>query len=132
MAPREHEEDIEKWMEAFNKLPAERQDKIHRWFATQKIIIEHTDLTVDEWFGHIQWAMDNPFDYSFILDFPDEAADGGEDAAEVGDDSRDARELVGGQTARNAPDGPNIADKSKAGGQLERELFDDFMKNRKG
>jgi len=128
----EHEEHISEWMAAFDELPPERQENLKRWFATQKIIIENSGLTEEEWFGHIQWAMDNPFDYGFIKDFPDvpEAVTEA-DAAERSDATKQARALVGGQVEARAPDGPGIKDKAEAKEGLERELFDRFMQNRR-
>lgn len=128
----EHEEHIAEWMKAFEVLPPDRKDNLMRWFATQKIIIENSGLTDHEWFSHIQWAMDNPFDYAFIKDFPDipelttEA-----DAAERSDATKKARALVGGQVEARAPDGPGIKEKAAAKEGLERELFDRFMQNRR-
>ena len=131
----EFEDDINDWMESFRGLPEDRQENIKKWFATQKIIIENTGLSADEWFRHVQWAMDNPFDYSFILDFPEQTEhDVGKDSAERTDVTKGARDLVAGGKAdpKKAPDGPGIGDKAQAEGRLERELFSNFMKGRLG
>ncbi len=131
----EFEDDISDWMESFRSLPEDRQENIKKWFATQKIIIDNSGLSVQEWFSHVQWAMDNPFDYRFVLDFPEVPEhDVGKDAAERSDATRDARDLVtGGESgAKSAPDGPGIPDKARAEGSLERELFSNFMKGRLG
>lgn len=130
----EHEDAIREWIKGFESLPADRQDALKRWFATQKLIIDNSGQTPAEWFSHIQWAMDHPFDYSFILEVPDIAEPGAAvaDAAERTDATRDARNLIGGQVARNAPDGKGITEKGKAERGVERELFDRFMKERLG
>lgn len=129
----EHEDRINEWMKSFEELPEDRRDKLMRWFATQKVIIENTGLSEEAWFQYIQWAMDNPFDYAFILDFPDQPEVAGDsDQAERTDATRGARELVGGQTAMKAPEsGKGITEKGKSERQLERELFERFMQNRK-
>lgn len=128
----EHEDLINDWMEGFKALPEDRQDKLKRWFATQKIIIDNAGLTELEWFGYIQWAMDNPFDYEFIKDFPDmPEADTASDAAERSDATKRARELVGGQVAARAPEGEGMKKAAKTDDKLERELFDRFMRNRR-
>jgi hypothetical protein len=137
MAPAnaEHEDAIKDWIKGFEELPAERQENLKKWFATQKVIIDNSGQTPKEWFSLIQWAMDNPFDYSFINDFPDGAEIGvkAKDAAEKVDTTRDARQMVGAQVNRSAPDGKGIQEKagSEKGG-VERELFDRFMKERLG
>jgi hypothetical protein len=123
---------IDEWMEAFKVLPEDRQDKLRMWFATQKLIIDHAGLTPEKWFGHIQWAMDNPLDYSFVNDFPDRGELGGEDSAERTDETRAARELVGGATKVSAPEGDAMPKKAQAEQGLERELFDRFMSGRLG
>lgn len=129
----EHEDQINEWMRSFEALPEERQDKLRRWFATQKIIIDNSGLTPDEWFEYVHWALENPFDYAFIKDFPDmPEADLTSDAAEKGDATKKARELVGGQTAAKGPlAGEGIKEAAKSEGGLEKELFANFMKNRR-
>ncbi len=130
----EHDEQIQEWMKGFKELPEDRQDNIFRWFATQKIIIENSGLEMQEWFAYIEWAMDNPFDYAFINDFPDMPEhEVGADAAERADGTKQARALVGGAVAVTGPtaDGPGLKDKAKAKEGLERELFDRFMQNRR-
>lgn len=129
----EAHEVIEGWMEAFQSLPADRQDKLRMWFATQKLIIDHSGLSPEAWFGYIQWAMDNPLDYSFVNDFPDRDDLSGADSAERSDATRAARELVGGTTKfSGAPEGEDISKKAQAKQGLERELFDRFMSGRLG
>lgn len=128
-----YENEINEWMKSFEALPPERQENLKKWFATQKIILENAGLTPEEWFGYVQWAMDNPFDYGFIRDFPD-APEAGPvaDAAERSDATRDARKLVGGTTAAAAPDGPGLKSKATSDKGLERELFNRFMRDRLG
>lgn len=130
----EHEQAIAEWMKAFEALPAEQRDNIERWFATQKIIIENTGLTAQQWFGYIEWAMDNPLDYSFILDFPATAESmAAADDAERTDSTRDARRLVGADTPVTAGTGDGgLQDKATSDRKVERELFDRFMKERLG
>lgn len=131
----EHEDAIREWIKGFEALPEDRQDALKRWFATQKVIIDASGLTPVEWFSHIQWAMDHPFDYSFIMDFPDAAEGAGvADGTERGDATRGARNLVGAQTVKTAPtEGTKgITEKGKAEKGVERELFDRFMRERLG
>ncbi len=127
-----HEEAINDWMKSFEALPADRKDNLYRWFATQKVIMEASGLKTDEWFGYIQWAMDNPFDYSFIHDFPEVAESAVGDAAERSDATRSARQLVGGTVKVAAPDGKGMKEKATSNQALERELFKNFMKGRRG
>lgn len=125
------EQVVEEWLQSFNILPEDRQEKLRYWFATQKIIIDHSGLTPEEWFGYIQWAMDNPLDYSFVNDFPDRGDAAGEDAAERIDATRAARELVGGSTKVSVSEG-KVSEKARSEQGLERELFDRFMSGRLG
>ena len=135
-ATAEHEDAIKDWIKGFEELPAERQENLKKWFATQKIIIDNSGQTPKEWFSLIQWAMDNPFDYSFINDFPDVAESGAgakaKDAAEKVDATRGARQMVGGETKHHAPEGKGIQEKATSDKGVERELFDRFMKERLG
>lgn len=129
----EYEDAINEWIKAFEGLPEDRQEKLKMWFATQKIIIENSGLSPEEWFGYIEWAMDNPFDYSFVKDFPDTAEAADEDSAARSDETRGARDFIGADGARKPlADGPGITEKAKSEKKLERELFDEFMKNRLG
>src|SRR5262245_54207516 len=83
----EHENEIAEWLKAYEALPEERRDRIQRWFAMQKLIVDNAGIKADEWFRYIQWAMDNPFDYSFVNDFPaTEAAGGKADSAKATDE----------------------------------------------
>ncbi len=131
----EFDDDINEWMVAFKELPEDRQDNLKRWFATQKVIIENSGQSVEEWFLLVQWAMDNPFDYSFVLDFPDQAEhDPSRDSAERTDQTQGARDFVAGGKAdpKLAPHGPGIRAKAQSEQSLERELFSNFMKGRLG
>ena len=129
----EHEDAINEWIKAYEKLPEDRQEKLKKWFATQKIVIENSGLSPDEWFRYIEWAMDNPFDYSFVKDFPDKAEEAGGDSAARNDETRSAREMVGAEGAKTPlASGEGVAEKAKSEKKLERELFDEFMKNRLG
>lgn len=122
---------LEDWIAAFEALPADRQENVKKWFATQKVIIEASGLTPQAWFGYVEWALDHPFDYSFIQAFP--APEGDTDGAERADASRASRQLVGAETKVSAPEGGGFAKRgSVEKGGLERELFDNFMKNRLG
>ncbi|MEL7369478.1 MAG: hypothetical protein AAFN74_11235 [Myxococcota bacterium] len=135
MANVEFEDDINEWMESFRELPEDRQDNLKRWFATQKIIIENAGLSANDWFLLVQWAMDNPMDYSFILDFPEQAEHDPElDSSERSDATKGARDLIAGGKAdpKVAPDGPGIKEKAQSSKTLERELFSNFMKGRLG
>lgn len=125
----ENENEIAEWMKAYEALPEERRDMVQRWFAMQKIIIENSGIQSEDWFRHIQWAMDNPFDYSFVNQFaekdgPNVAAD----SAKASDETRAARKLVGNE-GKKAPlaDGPGIKEKAKSEKGLEKELFSRFM-----
>jgi hypothetical protein len=128
----EHEDAINDWIKAFEKLPEDRQDKLKKWFATQKIVIENSGLSPVEWFSYIEWAMDNPFDYSFIQDFPDNPDEAKSDSAARTDETRTAREMVGAAGAKTPLVGEGVAEKAKSEKKLERDLFDEFMKNRLG
>lgn len=138
----ETESQIEAWMQSFEALPEERRDLIQRWFAMQKLIIENAGVEAAEWFGYVQWAMDNPLDYRFVLDFPDrgERANSPEtssarfqDTSREKDETKKARELVGAAVRKTAvADGPGMKANAKSEGGLERELFDRFMKEQMG
>lgn len=127
----EYEEQIQDWMKSFETLPEARKDNLMRWFATQKVIIDNTGLTPEQWFGYIEWAMNNPLDYSFIMDFPE--TEESKAAMAEGSAERDARKFVGGNVpTKAATDGPGMQDKAQSERKVERELFDRFMKERLG
>lgn len=123
---------LEDWISAFERLPAERQENLRKWFATQRVIIEASGLEPEEWFRYVEWALDNPFDYSFIEDFPEAPSASSLDGAERTDSTRRPRELIGGATRVSLPEGEGLRGKAVAKKGLERELFDNFMKNRLG
>lgn len=127
----ENENEIAEWMKNYEALPEERRELVQRWFATQKIIIENAGVTAEEWFRHVQWAMDNPFDYAFVSDFPDKPETNvSSDSAKGSDETRAARKLVGGDT-KKAPlaDGHGMKDKAKSDKGLDKELFNRFLSN---
>lgn len=126
----DQENRIQDWIKAFDTLPPDRQESLKQWFAVQKIVIDNAGLTAEEWFAQIAWAMDNPFDYSFILDFPENPVDSPTaDKAEASETIRDAKKLVGGTTKQTAvADGPGMGDKAQKEG-LDKELFNRFMKD---
>src|SRR5688572_17463764 len=109
----ENENEIAEWMKSYESLPEERRDLVQRWFAMQKLIIENAGTTADEWFRYIQWAMDNPFDYRFVMSFPEkEETHGASDSAKETDETRAARLLVGADPKKApAADGPTMKDK---------------------
>jgi hypothetical protein len=125
----EHENEINEWMKSYEALPEDRRDQVQRWFATQKLIIENAGISPEEWFRYIQWAMDNPFDFSFIQNFPEkEEAGGAADDAKKQDETRDARQLVGGETKKKpVADGPGMKEKAKSEKTIEKELFNRFL-----
>lgn len=128
----ENENEMAEWMKSYEALPEERRDLVQRWFATQKLIIENAGISPEEWFRYVQWAMDNPFDYSFIQNFPDKEAPAvGADSAAKVDETRAAQKLVGADT-KKAPlaDGPGMKEKAKSEKGLEKELFNRFMTDR--
>ncbi len=125
----ENENEIAEWMKAYEALPEERRDMVQRWFAMQKIIIESSGISGEDWFRHIQWAMDNPFDYSFVNQFTEkDGPQAAADSAKASDETRAARKLVGSD-GKKAPmqDGPGIKEKAKSEKGLEKELFARFM-----
>jgi hypothetical protein len=116
-------------MKMYESLPEERRDLVQRWFATQKIIIENTGISPEDWFRYIQWAMDNPFDFSFVKDFPEkEEGVASADSAKKTDETAGARHLVGADTKKTPlADGPGIKDKAKSEKGIEKELFNRFL-----
>ena len=64
--------DKNKWMESFETLPEEKREHLRQWFVVQAMIMENLQVSEEEWFGLIYWAMEHPFDFSFVDDFPDE------------------------------------------------------------
>src|SRR5437870_656868 len=95
----ENENEVLEWMKTYESLPEERRDLVQRWFATQKLIIDNVGISAEEWFRYIQWAMDNPFDFSFVRGFPEKEDTpniAAADSAKKADETRDARQLVGG------------------------------------
>lgn len=129
----ENEDEIAEWMKTYEALPEERRDLVQRWFAMQKIIVDNAGISAEDWFRHVQWAMDNPFDYAFVQNFPDKVVEGvAGDSAKKTDETRAAQKLVGTET-KKAPltDGQHgMKEKAKSEKGLEKELFNRFMTDR--
>lgn len=62
------------WVDEFKKLPEKRQEAIKRWYGVQAYMAKELGIELEEWMEHVQWAFANPFDYSFVADFPEVAA----------------------------------------------------------
>jgi len=51
---------------AFKQLPPEHQQAIQGWLGMQMFIADNLGLPREKWFEYIDWAFDNPLDYSFM------------------------------------------------------------------
>lgn len=107
------EEATKAWQQEFEKLPEERQVAVQKWYAIQAYTAEQLGLTVEEWMAHVQWAMENPLDFSFLADFPEVAAAlAAQDGFEKGGDNK-AAALIGSR-----PDAIPSTEQPKSGTSL--------------
>lgn len=110
------------------ELPKDKQDALRHWFATQALIVEVGGIAEEEWAGLLHWAMEHPFDFSFIDELPTE----GEEADAIRETAKSqselARERLGQKIERNAVEGKGLR-KSATKEGLEGELFRRFMNN---
>ena len=55
------------WLDAYNQLNPEQQERIKRWLHLQRFIAETLKVPWDTWIEeYIGGAMERPFDYSFM------------------------------------------------------------------
>jgi hypothetical protein len=55
------------WLEAYEKLQPEQQDRVQRWIHLNKFIAHTLRLSWDDWVNRfIQPCMERPMDYSFM------------------------------------------------------------------
>lgn len=52
--------------EAYKKLPPDAQERVQAWLGTQMFIARELALPRETWLGYVEWALRNPFDYSFL------------------------------------------------------------------
>jgi hypothetical protein len=119
------------WLDAYNALPKERQQRMQDWFAGQSMIIEALGLSDDEWFEHVQWSIEHPLDYSFLYEIADAVDEGGD--ALVGERNDHASRFLGQETAQGPIEqGPTMAERADNGGALDKELFQRFVQSQLG
>jgi hypothetical protein len=120
------------WMDAVGQLPKPRQEAVAIWMEMQGFIVQNLGVPPDEWLGYVQWALENPFDYSFVEEFPDDGTyELTEDSATIGDATEAARNVVGSKAAKNVATGDGIQGKRKTDG-IDKELFNRFMSQHMG
>lgn len=55
------------WLEAYQKLPTEAQDRVQKWLHLQKFIARTLELEWETWVDeYLTPCMENPLDYSFM------------------------------------------------------------------
>src|SRR5882672_7038285 len=55
------------WLEAYEKLTEEQQDRVQRWIHLNKFIAHTLHMPFDDWVNRfITPAMERPMDYSFM------------------------------------------------------------------
>ncbi len=55
------------WLESYNKLPTEAQDRVQKWLHLQKFIARSLKLDWETWVDdYLTPCMENPLDYSFM------------------------------------------------------------------
>lgn len=133
---RSNEDAIQHLVLMAQQLPEERRLALNQWFAIQRASARSLGIEEAEWWSLIEWAMDNPLDFSFFPELAGEAlaAAGapGEPGEPVGaEQEAKARRLVGGAAASAPAQGaPTMADKSQATRDLDREVFQRFLNQR--
>ena len=55
------------WLEAFEKLQPDQQDRVRRWIHLNKSIAETLHIDWDDWVSnYLKAAMEDPLDYRFM------------------------------------------------------------------
>jgi hypothetical protein len=55
------------WLDAYNQLPDDAQERVQRWIHLNKFIAHTLRISWDKWVeGYLRTCMENPLDYSFI------------------------------------------------------------------
>lgn len=133
----EYSAQIEEWIAAYEALPEDRKASLTLWFATQRLIVENAGISLRDWCAYLEWAMHNPLDYSFILDFPEQKRAKPRDESQRGDETSRARSLIGADVVRHniepgsrARVGSGIRDKSASSREVDHDLFARFMQER--
>src|SRR5205814_648346 len=57
------EESEKAWLAAFEALPEDRKGEMDAWFRRQSLVIEGLGIAPEHWFGYVQWAIENLFDW---------------------------------------------------------------------
>jgi hypothetical protein len=86
-------------LDQIDRLPAAQKQAVQAWLGTQMFIAKELGLSSETWFQYIDWALKNPFDFTFVFDVIPEA-DG--DAAPA-TDVKKAAALVGAVTKTKQP-----------------------------
>lgn len=78
--------------DAVAQLPSEQQQAMQGWLGMQMFIADNLGLEREKWFEYLDWAFENPFDYSFMgqgLDMNAMAERGEKAASVLGGEKRD-------------------------------------------
>ncbi|MBK8013704.1 MAG: hypothetical protein IPK13_20440 [Deltaproteobacteria bacterium] len=129
----EYSGQIEAWIAAYEALPDDRKASLTLWFATQRLIVENAGISLREWCGYLEWAMHNPLDYSFIVDFPEKKRPKPRDESQRGDETSRARSLIGADVSRPNIEGTTatgMREKSASSREVDHDLLARFMQER--
>lgn len=97
----------QEWQEAFKELEPDKQAAVQGWVNTQMFICRELGLETDAWFEYIEWAFQNPFDFTFAMDAAALANIGADGMASEGKLNK-AAASVGVSTKTKLPGGGGI------------------------
>ena len=86
------------FLEKVEALPEERKRAVQHWFGTQMFIAKELGLDPDDWFGYLDWALQNPLDFSFLFQRPKGRGPGPSD-----DELKAAKAVLGAVTGTKMP-----------------------------
>jgi len=82
-----------------DRLPPAQKQAVQSWLGTQMFIAKELGLESETWFKYLDWAIKNPFDFTFVFDIIEQA--GAQAPSE--DDVKKAAALVGAVTRTKQP-----------------------------
>lgn len=119
---------------AIDALPEERKRRLEAWFQMQNMIAENLGIDGEAWFQYVEWAIQNPLDYGFLIPLADSMADtSGADGVE-GKPEREteARKILGEEEQPKTPllqQGPSLSERAQSQDELSRALYEGFVRN---
>ena len=92
----------EDWEAIRSRLPPEILERVNGWVSTQQFVAQELGVAWDEWYQYLQWAFQNPLDFSFA-DEGIASVPGGSDGIDEGAGSQRAADVVGTKRETKLP-----------------------------